>query len=89
MLAVLKTTDIRFRVEPEIKESAAKVLAECGLNLSDALRLFMRQVIAEQGLPFEVKAPNAATRAAMEEARAMGKTRFANVNELMRDLQAK
>jgi DNA-damage-inducible protein J len=84
--ASLKTTDVRSRVEPEIKESATAVLAECGLSLSDGIRLFLRQVIAQKGLPFDVKVPNAETQAAMAEARALGKTRFGNTAELMRDL---
>jgi DNA-damage-inducible protein J len=89
MLASLKTTDVRSRVEPEIKESATEVLAQCGLTLSDGIRLFLRQVIAEKGLPFDVKVPNAATLAAMAEARAIGKARFQDANELMRDLEAR
>lgn len=89
MLASLKTTDVRSRVEPEIKESATQVLAQCGLTLSDGIRLFLRQVIAEKGLPFDVKVPNAATQAAMAEARAIGKARFQDANELMRDLEAR
>ena len=73
MLSTLKTTDVRSRIEPEIKDRATAVLASCGLNLSDAIRLFLRQVVAQEGLPFEVKVPNAATRAAMQEARSMKK----------------
>ena len=88
MLAVLKTADVRSRIEPEIKESAAQVLAACGLSLSDGIRLFLRQVVAERGLPFEVKVPNADTQAAMAEARAIGKARFASVGELVRELEA-
>ena len=43
MLSTLKTTDVRSRIEPEIKDRATAVLASCGLNLSDAIRLFLRQ----------------------------------------------
>lgn len=83
MLPSLKTTDVRSRVEPEIKASATQVLAECGLSLSDGIRLFLRQVIAEKGLPFEVKAPNSVTQAAMLEARSMtGKAQVVNPAEL-------
>lgn len=89
MLTVLKTTDVRSRVEPKIKASATRVLADCGLSLSDGIRLFLRQVIVERGLPFEVKAPNAKTRAAMAEARAIGKARFATVDELVRDIETR
>lgn len=87
MLAALKTTDVRSRVEPEIKESATEVLAACGLTLSDGIRLFLRQVIAEKGLPFDVRVPNAKTQRAMLEARAMNKARFSSADELMRDLE--
>jgi DNA-damage-inducible protein J len=87
MLTNLKTTDVRSRIEPELKDRASSVLAECGLNLSDAIRLFLRQVIVQQGLPFEVRTPNAATIAAMKEARAIGQARFGNAQELFNDLE--
>lgn len=85
----LKTTDVRSRVEPEIKIQATAVLDECGLSLSDGIRLFLRQVIKQQGLPFEVKTPNAETQAAMKEARAMGKARFATAQDLFGELDKK
>lgn len=87
MLSTLKTTDVRSRIEPELKDRASEVLAECGLNLSDAIRLFLRQVVAQQGLPFEVRTPNAVTVAAMKEARSMGKARFGAAQELFDDLE--
>jgi DNA-damage-inducible protein J len=76
----LKTADIRSRVEPHLKSSAASVLAACGLSLSDAIRLFLRQVVAQQ-------IPNAVTVAAMKEARSMSKARFATAQELFDDLE--
>ena len=88
MLA-LKTTEVRSRIEPEMKEDATKVLADCGLNLSDAIRLFLRQVVAHRGLPFDVKLPNAATVAAMEEARRMSKARFRTAQELFDEIEGK
>jgi len=87
MLATLKTTDVRSRIEPEIKERATAVLASCGLNLSDAIRLFLRQVVAQEGLPFEIKTPNAATRAAMKEARELKKSKFDSAEALINDLE--
>jgi len=83
----LKVTEIRSRIEPDLKENATRVLAACGLNISDAVRLFLRQVVAQNGLPFEVKAPNATTRAAMEEADAGNLPRFGSVQELFDDLE--
>lgn len=87
MLVTLKTTDVRSRIEPEIKERATEVLASCGLNLSDAIRLFLRQVVAQEGLPFEIKSPNATTRAAMNEARALKKPKFDSAEALIDDLE--
>jgi DNA-damage-inducible protein J len=45
-------------------------------------------VASEKGLPFEVKAPNAATAGAMKEARNGGLPSFRNVSSLMADLNA-
>ena len=87
MFSALKTTDVRSRIEPEIKNRATSVLAECGLTLSDAIRLFLRQVVAQKGLPFEIKTPNADTIAAMQEARAIGQARFVRAQELFDDLE--
>lgn len=62
-------------------------MADCGLNLSDAIRLFLRQVVVNNGLPFEVKVPNATTRAAMEEARGGNLPHFNSTDEMFDDLE--
>ena len=87
MLNSIKTTDVRTRIEPELKEAASKLLAECGLSMSDGIRLFLRQVVTQRGLPFEVKAPNATTIVAMEEARTMAQARFHTAHELFDGLE--
>ena len=87
MHPALKTADVRSRIEPELKDRATEVLAECGLKLSDAIRLFLRQVVIQQGLPFEVKTPNATTMDAMTAARSLENPRFASPEELMDDLK--
>ena len=83
----MKSAEIRSRIEPDLKEGATRVLADCGLNLSDAIRLFLRQVVVNNGLPFEVKTPNATTRAAMEEARNGNLPHFNSASELFDDLE--
>jgi len=82
----LRVTEISSRIEPDLKENATRVLASCGLNISDAIRLFLRQVVAQNGLPFEVKTPNAVTRSAMEEANSGNLPHFGSVQELFDDL---
>src|SRR5450631_2115461 len=87
MLSILKTTDVRSRIEPDLKDRASEVLAACGLNLSDAIRLFLRQVVVQEGLPFEVKTPNATTIAAMKEARSMKRAKYKSSQEFFGDLE--
>ncbi len=82
-----KSTDVRSRIEPDLKDRASEVLAACGLNLSDAIRLFLHQVVAQQGLPFDVKTPNAVTIAAMREARSMKEAKFRSAREFINDLE--
>lgn len=86
-LSMQKSTAVRSRIEPDLKDRAAEVLAACGLNLSDAIRLFLHQVVAQQGLPFDVKAPNSATIAAMREARSMKRAKFGSARGLFNDLE--
>ncbi|MFO1422437.1 MAG: type II toxin-antitoxin system RelB/DinJ family antitoxin [Candidatus Competibacteraceae bacterium] len=62
------TTMVHVRVDETLKAQAADTLAAMGLSLSEAVRVFLTRVVAEQRLPFELKAPNAETRAAMAEA---------------------
>ncbi len=80
---------IRARVDPALKAQAEAVFAAVGLNASDAIRLFYSQVALQQGLPFEVRIPNAKTRKVMRDADA-GKnlTSFGSVDELFRDLES-
>jgi DNA-damage-inducible protein J len=79
---------VHVRINKRIKTQAAKTLAAMGLSVSDAVRVLLTRVAAEKALPFEVKAPNATTLAAIREARA-GKLRsFHDVPALMADLSA-
>ena len=85
--STLKVAEIRSRIEPDLKENATRILASCGLNVSDAIRLFLYQVVAQNGLPFAVKAPNPITRAAMQEADFDKLPQFTTVQELFDDLE--
>jgi addiction module RelB/DinJ family antitoxin len=51
----MKGSVIRARVDDLLKAQARAVLASCGLEMSDALRLFLIQVVNQGGLPFPVR----------------------------------
>lgn len=59
-----------------------------GLSVSDAIRLLMLRIADEDRLPFEVKVPNATTRAAIQELEAGKGMRVADVKALMANLNA-
>ena len=84
------TTMVHVRVNEQIKAQAAETLAAMGLTISDAVRVFLMRVVADKQMPFDIKAPNAETRAAMAEADEIVRThraRFATAAELFDDLE--
>ena len=50
----MKTTNYSLRLDPEIKSQAEAIFSELGLNLSDALNVFLHMSIKWRGFPFEV-----------------------------------
>jgi DNA-damage-inducible protein J len=79
---------VHIRVDGKVKAKAAKALAAMGLTVSDAVRLLLNRVAAENALPFEVRVPNKETLAAMEELERGGDKSFSSIAELMADLNA-
>ena len=77
---------VQARVDKEINDEAAVVLAAMGLTVSDAVRLLLTRVAHEKELPFAPLVPNAETIAAMEEARAGNLPKFDGVESLLDDL---
>ncbi len=71
-----KTGYITARVEPKLKASAGRVLSKVGVSTSDAITMFLRQVVLQDGLPFEVRVPNPETKKAIEELEAGGGKTF-------------
>ncbi|MBI3090813.1 MAG: type II toxin-antitoxin system RelB/DinJ family antitoxin [Candidatus Tectomicrobia bacterium] len=80
---------VQARIDGEVKEEAAAVLAAMGLTVSDVVRLLLTRVAREKKLPFEPLVPNPTTIKAMKEARAGRRlARFKSVDALMADLHA-
>jgi DNA-damage-inducible protein J len=75
-----KTGYVAARVEPALKKSAQNVLRRVGLSTTEAITLFLRQVVLQRGLPFEARIPNRLTRAAIEELESGAGESFAGTN---------
>lgn len=83
-MAALDT--VRARIDADLKRAATAALADMGLTLSEAIRLMLVRVATEKALPFEVRTPNATTRAALDAAERGELTRFKTVEDLIADL---
>ncbi len=82
-----KSTMIHARVEPSLKVETEKTLSELGLNMTQAITLFLQQVRLQKGLPFEVKLPTKETQKALKELEARDGKKFASVDALFEDLE--
>ncbi len=85
----MATTFVRARIDEKLKNEASEVLAEFGLTVSDIVRMTLTRVAKDQAVPLELKVPNAETRAAMRESRALMKkhnARFSNAKEIFKAL---
>jgi DNA-damage-inducible protein J len=83
------TTFVRARVKEKLKAEASEVLAEFGLTVSDVVRMTLTRVARDHAVPLELKVPNAETRAAMKESRALMKkhnARFNNAPDIFKAL---
>jgi len=45
-------TTINIRIDKKVKTGAQKTLEALGLDLSSGIKLFLNQVVTEQGIPF-------------------------------------
>ena len=52
-----RTANVFVRVEPEIKEQAEAILDQLGIPMSSAVSMFLRQIVLQRGIPFEMKLP--------------------------------
>ncbi|MEX0720734.1 MAG: type II toxin-antitoxin system RelB/DinJ family antitoxin [Balneolaceae bacterium] len=82
-----KSTTVRARLEPKLKKETELILEELGINTTEAIRIFFKQVKLQRGLPFEMKIPNEITEEAILDAKARKNvSSFESSDELFEDL---
>ena len=52
-----KSANLYARIEPDLKEQAENILTALGIPASNAITMFYKQIVLQNGLPFEVKLP--------------------------------
>ena len=65
----MATVNLSIRMDAELKKQAETMLADMGLNMTTAMNIFLRQVVRQGKIPFEIATdiPNAETVAAIKE----------------------
>ncbi|CDE10115.1 addiction module antitoxin RelB/DinJ family [Clostridium sp. CAG:354] len=85
-----KTDTLHIRVEPDVKIKAEETLNDLGLSITEAVNVFLNQVILHDGIPFKIEKPkyNKETIQAMEDVKSgknLSKT-FDSVDEMFEEL---
>ena len=57
VIIMSKTAMLTVRIDPEVKSKVERLYASFGLNLADAVNMFIHQSLLVGGLPFELKNP--------------------------------
>ncbi len=52
----MATSTLQIRIDDQLRHDAEEFLTNAGLDMSSAVRLFLRQTIIRQSLPFDVVA---------------------------------
>lgn len=86
-----KTDVLHIRVEPSVKQKAEKTLNDLGLSITEAINVFLNQVILNDGIPFEIRKPkfNKETIQAIEDTKNgknLSKT-FDNAEDMFKELE--
>jgi DNA-damage-inducible protein J len=83
-----KAVTINARVDRETKTKANNIFQSLGLTTTQAICLFLKQVIYHKGIPFDVKIPDKATLKAVKELEAGKGKRVKSVDELFKELKS-
>ena len=82
-----RSETIQTRIDPQTKKKAAKILSALNLSMSEAIGIYLRQIILNNGIPFEIKIPNDLTLRTVEKTeRGKEVKRFSSEEELFEDL---
>ena len=52
-----RTANVYTRVDPETKEQAEAILNQLGIPMSNAIGMFLKQVVLHRGIPFDMRLP--------------------------------
>lgn len=89
---IMATVPTQIRIDEVTKKQASELLEGLGLNLSDAVNMFLKQVVLHDGIPFEIKYPQFKPEVieAMEEAKRISRDSnvkgYTDVKEMFKEI---
>lgn len=81
------TTTIQLRVDQNLRDEAQCVCNRLGMDLTTAIRVFLNQLVTENGLPFQPKADPFYSPANFNHLKRLHEDYLANRNIVSRDLR--
>lgn len=91
-----KTSSMHIRIEPEVKKEVERILSNLGMTSTEAINIYLRQIILNSGIPFEIKQPQFSDEMleAIAEADEILENpdkykSYSNINELLEELENK
>ena len=52
----MEAVNVTVRMERQMRDDAASLFSELGVSTTQAINMFLKQAVREQGIPFEVAA---------------------------------
>jgi len=82
------TATIQVRVDQNTKQKVVKILKTWDIDMSEAIKMYLKQIILNKGIPFDLRIPNKATAKSMVKTEA-GKDlhEVKNIDELFKELE--
>ena len=85
----MRSATIQTRIDADTKVRARNILDSLGISMSEAIMLYLHQIVLRGGIPFEIKLPNRATLAAVQALESeKGLHTVSNSDELIQELHS-
>ena len=78
----MANAQVTTRIDAELKEQADDVLRQLGMSSADYMRVAFSQLVLQQGIPFEMRIPNAETQEVLDAVKGEA-LRFSSVEDMM------
>ena len=79
---------VRARVDEKLKNSVEDILQHIGLTTSQAINIFLKKIVTERGIPFELKTPSPKLKNAINEAKNNQGSFHNNIEDMIKDLKS-